>query len=215
MKVTVTKSTSKELMNKACEKTFLGKSNISLLQIYKLEHSPARTQMFWVECEDIPLFVSTHLLRHHVGSQPFALTHRVDRRGKKENVSAFIDEIKKELDNLYKLEGEELRVKKDQINELLTNIESKSGRNNPTNLGLFLNAQSLIDMAKLRLCNHASKETREVFIAIKNEVAKVDPDLVKMMVRKCVYRNGICPESCGFNKTAQFKVELEEYLSNF
>ena len=38
-----------------------------------------------------------------------------------------------------------------------------------------------------------------------------------MMVRKCVYRNGLCGEQrcCGFNHTAAFEAELQDYISHF
>ena len=56
-----------------------------------------------------------------------------------------------------------------------------------------------------------------VFRAIKQEIAKVDPDLASMMVRKCVYRNGLCgePRCCGFNHTHEFETELKDYTSHF
>ena len=79
--VTIRKLTDVDLMREACESTFLGKSGQSLLSIYKSEHSPARTQLFWLKIKNVKLYISTHLLRHHVGSQPFALTMRDDRHG--------------------------------------------------------------------------------------------------------------------------------------
>ena len=104
-----------------------------------------------------------------------------------------------------------------EIQDELTYLQGNSDRYTPVNLGLFINAQSLIDMAKLRLCKQAHAETIEVFQAIKDEVAKADSELAAMMVRKCVYRNGLCGESrcCGFNNTPVFKKELSEYLKNF
>jgi len=101
------------------------------------------------------------------------------------------------------------------IEECLVGLETKCDRFTPTDIGMWMNAQALIDMAKLRLCNHASKETREVMIEIKKKVKEVDPDLAKFMVRKCVYRNGICGESCGFNHSNIFLNEQYEYLKNF
>lgn len=76
------------------------------------------------------------------------------------------------------------------------------------------NAQALIYVSRKRLCNMASVETREEWKKLKAEVAEVEPEIASCMVRECVYRNGLCPEmmSCGFNKTPQFKVELEDYL---
>ena len=74
------------------------------------------------------------------------------------------------------------------------------------------NAQALINMSRKRLCNQASPETREVMQAMKEEVSKRDKFLADVMVRECVYR-GFCPEMrpCGYDKTEQFKKELEDY----
>lgn len=79
MEVTVRKYTDEALMRRACEMTFNGKSHQSLLSIYKSEHSPVRTQLFWIEFVDVPLFVATHFIRHHVGVVPFELSRRDDR----------------------------------------------------------------------------------------------------------------------------------------
>ena len=205
--VTVRKVTDEELMRSACEMTFLGKSNQSLLSIYKSEHSPVRTQMFWVEFKNIPLASSTHILRHHVGSTPYQLSCRDDRNG---GYNHFPDRIANIVDMIN---AGELENAIDELNWLKDNAD----RQTPVNLGLFLNAQSLIDMSKLRLCSQAHKETLTIFQALKTKIAEVDPSLASVMVRKCVYRGGICgePRCCGFNSTEAFKKELEEYLSSF
>lgn len=77
-------------------------------------------------------------------------------------------------------------------------------------------AQTMINISRKRLCNCASKETKEAWQAVKNEVAKVEPELASCMVRECVYR-GFCPEMfpCGYSKTEAFKRELEEYRKGF
>ena len=74
------------------------------------------------------------------------------------------------------------------------------------------NTQALINMARKRLCNQASKETREVMQEIKKEVSKRDESLSRVMVRECIYR-GFCPEiqSCNYDKTPAFEKELKEY----
>lgn len=73
-------------------------------------------------------------------------------------------------------------------------------------------AQALINISRKRLCNCASKETRDAWLLVKNEVTKVESKLAKCMVRECIYR-GFCPEmfGCGFDKTDQFTKELKEY----
>ena len=74
------------------------------------------------------------------------------------------------------------------------------------------NAQALINISRKRLCNCASKETKEAWTAVKNEMEKVDPIMAKHMVPECIYR-GFCPElkSCGYSKTEKFKEELSKY----
>lgn len=218
LQVSVKKLTDEDLMREACESTFIGKSNASLMSLYKAEHSPVRTQLFWVTLKNVKLFISTHLLRHHVGSVPFQLTCRDDRKGANPNVTQKCQRIVTKMVAINsQLEPETLDyVVKDCIEDVEWLAEN-SDRNTKVNLSLLVNAQSLIDMAKLRLCTCAHVETREVFAKIKQEIAKVDPSLASMMVRKCVYRNGLCGElrCCGFNSSPVFKIELAEYLSNF
>ena len=74
------------------------------------------------------------------------------------------------------------------------------------------NAQALINISRKRLCNCASKETREAWQAVKDEVAKVEPELAECMVRECIYR-GFCPEmfGCGYTDTKAYREELYKY----
>lgn len=212
--VTVRKLTDADLMREACESTMLGTSHQSLLSIYKSEHSPARTQVFWVSIKNVKLYVSTHLLRHHVGSQPFALTYRNDRGGGKDQCPYIASRLEK-LAQI--MPGDRTDEEQEELYSLLDELEHRAGRQARTNLSLFINAQSLIDMAKVRICRQASLETQDVFASIKQEVAKCDPDLAEMMVAKCVYRNGLCgePKCCGYNHTLAFANELNKYVSHF
>ena len=73
--------------------------------------------------------------------------------------------------------------------------------------------QALINISRKRLCAQASKETREAWQLVKDEVKKVEPELASCMVKECVYR-GFCPEmfGCGYDKTEEFKKEREAYV---
>lgn len=215
--VSVRKLTDADLMREACQMTFIGKSHQSLLSIYKTEHSPVRSQLFWVKFEGIPLYISTHLLRHHVGSVPFQLTCRSDRQGGNPGLIQKIDYIKQRLEETYDMDEDGRNTVISEVVHDLTWLQENSDRYTPVNLGLLINAQSLIDMAKLRLCLQAAAETRKVFQTLKEEVRKVDPDLADMMVRKCVYRGGLCGEArcCGFNHTMEFANELQKYATLF
>lgn len=82
-------------------------------------------------------------------------------------------------------------------------------------MDMTANAQALINISRKRLCNCASKETREAWTQVKEAIAKVDPVLASKMVPECLYR-GFCPEfmnPCGYSKTDKYKKDLEEYRS--
>lgn len=71
------------LMREACSMTTRGEkqSTISLEAIYRCEHSPIRTQLFWIEMYNIPTYVSVHFVRHKVGVEHFVQSNRTDRGG--------------------------------------------------------------------------------------------------------------------------------------
>ena len=82
MQVTVTKKTTYADMAEACAATMNRDSaNPAPLTLYVSNHSPIRTQEFKVFMEDIPTFVSVHLVRHGMGQLPFVGTNREDRPG--------------------------------------------------------------------------------------------------------------------------------------
>ena len=47
--------------------------------LMRAEHSPIRLVEFDIWFTDIPAFVAAHLVRHHVGTNPFQCTRREDR----------------------------------------------------------------------------------------------------------------------------------------
>ena len=81
MNVTVTKLTDVELLRKANSFTTGHESHMTLAKAYAYQHSPIRTQLFWIECREIPLFVASQLVRSHVGVQFFQQSKRTDRGG--------------------------------------------------------------------------------------------------------------------------------------
>lgn len=82
----------------------------------------------------------------------------------------------------------------------------------PNDQDFIVNAQTLINISRKRLCRCASKETREAWEAVKEEMKNVDPVMASKMVPNCVY-SGFCRElnCCGYCSTEKFKKELEEY----
>lgn len=79
MNIKVIKLTGIDLLHKANEFTTGHESKMSLATAYRLGHSPIRTQIFWIELREIPLFVASQLVRQHVGVQFFQKSHRPDR----------------------------------------------------------------------------------------------------------------------------------------
>jgi hypothetical protein len=77
--------------------------------------------------------------------------------------------------------------------------EKDAGRWEPVNHMMLCNAQSLVNMARKRLCFQAHTETVKAMVAIREAIEQVDPTLAKYMVPECMYRNG-CHElkPCGY-----------------
>jgi hypothetical protein len=76
------------------------------------------------------------------------------------------------------------------------------------------NAQSLINISRRRLCNQASKETREAWQLLLEELREKEPELVSVCVPDCVYR-GHCFElkCCGYVETTGYQDVLNSYRS--
>ena len=140
-------------------------------------------------------WVGVHFLRHE-HTLPFIHSQRDDRR---EDIDALVDKV---LSIVGKdIANEDSFCKRDYLLQ---------GEKNDQDF--VVNAQTLINISRKRLCHCASKETREAWIAVKEAIAEFDPIMASAMVRNCVYR-GRCPEMkcCGYYKTEAFKNELEEY----
>jgi len=80
---------------------------------------------------------------------------------------------------------------------------------------IVLNAESFINISKKRLCYQASKETRELWQTVINELKKVEPELASVCVPDCIYR-GECFEfkPCGYANTPLFMKERTKYEFN-
>lgn len=152
-------------------------------RILTAEHSPIRSLIFMVTLYNVPTWVSQHIARH----DKFA-GHTM-REG--------------EADEHFVATQRSDRTGVDRSG--LSQEELVDHR-------ILLNAHDLITISKKRLCNCASPETRFVWQKVKEEVAKIEPELASRMVRECVYR-GFCPEMncCGFNKTQEYNDELFYY----
>ena len=64
---------------------------------------------------------------------------------------------------------------------------------------MYINAQELMFMARRRLCNQASEETREVMKEIVRQVLETNPEFKEFLVPMCIYQKG-CSEFSACNK---------------
>ena len=154
-------------------------------KISMAEHSPIRSLIFVVKLYNVPTWVSQHIARHD------AFAGHNTREGASDTHYVATQRSDRTGIDRSGLSQEELVAHR-----------------------ILLNAQDLIIISRKRLCNCASEETRYVWEKIKEEVAKIEPELAEVMVRECVYR-GFCPEMdcCGYDKSKHFSRMLEEYRS--
>ena len=89
---------------------------------------------------------------------------------------------------------------------------NKLPQDQPVRLQMNCNAQAMINISRKRLCNQASKETREIWKMVIEKLKKIDRPLADCCVKECIYRN-ICPElnPCGYSKTESFRKEVKKY----
>lgn len=82
----------------------------------------------------------------------------------------------------------------------------------PVNMRLFLNAQEIINISRVRLCSKAEIETRKIWTQVISQLKEIEPELAAACVQNCLYR-GFCPEikSCGLADTNIFPVMVNDY----
>lgn len=163
-------------------------------KVLMAEHSPIKLVEYRISYKDLRQWVGVHLLRHE-HTIPMIHSQRVDRRDIEqmvEKVMAIIsDDVKKSEDfnkRDYLFQGE--------VNDQ----------------DFYVNAQTLINISRKRLCTNASPETRYAWKIVRDSIAEIDPIMAKFMVRNCVYR-GRCPEinCCNYHKTQQHHDEVDKY----
>lgn len=225
MRVTVTKLTDVELLHKANSFTTGKESHMSLARAYASGHTTIRTQMFTVECYDIPQFVAYHLRTHFTlyPMPPFEYgrmkSKRVDRGGAdfRSECEALVDILETQIENIedssfpYMI-GAVISNIRGAI-DIIKGMPNRFDRFAPTNFSFIISAEGLITMANKRLCvASVSPETREVVQQIINAASVVDTDLAKHCVKPCV-ATGICREakSCGFIKSDLYRRQRNDY----
>lgn len=85
----------------------------------------------------------------------------------------------------------------------------------PVMYTMVADAQAIINISKVRLCNQAHVETRKAWEKAILEIRKIDPELAMVCVPQCVYR-GFCPEfkPCGYVKSDWYAICRDTYVSH-
>ena len=217
MNIKVRKLTGVELLREANSFTTNKESKMSLQTAYRLKHSPIRTQIFWIEMQDIPLFVASQFVRSHVGIQCFQLSKRTDRGGEDfretcEEIAGMAGTILPADVYSFEEEYQHRATTADSIRLLSRQFD----RYAPTDLAMLINAEAIMNMSAKRLCAKASKETREIWQKTLELIEEVDPDLVKFCKKPCVL-SGVCRESksCGYMASESYLTERRLYKNLF
>lgn len=160
------------------------------------EHSPIKLVEYDIQFKDLRQWIGVHFLRHE-HTLPFIHSQRGDRDKAR---------MQEAVENVLAI------LKEDIINDPEFNARDYRFQGEPNDQDFVVNAQTLINISRKRLCKCASKETREAWQLVKNAIAEIDPTMAGFMVKNCVYR-GRCPEweTCGFYKTQRFKKEVDNY----
>jgi hypothetical protein len=222
-KVTVTKLTDENLLQRAASMTTGKESHISLHKAYRSMHSLCRTQLFYIELVDIPSFVVGHLVRH-VHAQPFVRSKRTDRGGADfnevcRNIAFRVDTCwigaDVDIDDSRTL-ARAIADCSEQA-QIIEQLPDKFDRLAPQSMSLLLSAEEIINISRLRLCNCASLETRQVWREVVKKIGEVDPVLKEFCVPTCIFRGGICPElkCCGYIDSKVGQAELDKYKELF
>ena len=87
-----------------------------------------------------------------------------------------------------------------QRNDRQSNYDRNAARQDaPVTMRMSINAEALLNLANKRLCQQASKETRQVVQMMCLEVLDVCPEFEGLLVPMCEYHGGKCHEMkpCG------------------
>lgn len=161
------------------------------------EHSQCKLVQFCLSFKNLRQWCGIHYLRH-MHTLPFIHSQRVDRRDLDEYVEKVMSILSDDIKHAPDFN------KRDYLFQGEANDQD-----------FYVNAQTLVNISRKRLCACASKETREAWQMVKDLMQEIDPAVAHCMVRQCVYR-GFCPEmrpACKHDHSIQFKFELHDYRS--
>lgn len=217
MNIKITKITDESLLQRANAATTGRDSFQTLDSAYAHKHTTIRTQIYFVECRDIPQSVAYHLRTHFTlfPMPPFEMawmrSKRPDRGG--EDFRAVVENLTSDLTEAFDLIDDSAF---NQCVEELKTLPDRFGRTSPTDFSFLISAEGLMTMAEKRLCLGAvSRDTRLVMEAIIVAIKDVDANLAPYLVKPCV-ATGICRERCcGYINSVDYGERRDAYKRLF
>lgn len=165
-------------------------------KVIMAEHSPIKLVEYRISYADLRQWVGVHLIRHE-HSLPMIHSQRGDRR----DIDAMIEKVMSIL-------GDDIKNSPD------FNKRDYLFQGEVNDQDFYVNAQTLINISRKRLCACASPETRYAWKLVKEAINEFDPIMAAFMVPNCIYR-GRCPEieTCGYHTTEAHHKAVDEYWS--
>ena len=226
MKIEVRRITDPDLWRECAEMTSGKPCKMSWLDMLKTGHSPIREQRYLIKFYDIPQFVTGHIIRHDKFANVFVRSKRTDRGGEdfRKRCTDMAELLFQEEEYVTSVMPEsDVDDIKNTINCVvsgLMNLPKQFDRFAPSSFAFDVNAEEIINISKARLCCKASQETREIWQQVLNLLEEIDPALVSLCNRPCVW-HGFCREKkpCGYmasdNYIAIRKMFVEQFKPKF
>lgn len=209
MNIEVRRITPPDLWRECAEMTTGKPCRMSWLEMLKTGHSPIREQRYLIKYHDLPQFVCGHLIRHDKFANCFVRSKRTDRGGRDfrevcEEIATMAGTIFPTDDYSFPEEYQHRATTADAIRLLPRQFD----RYAPTSFSMDVNAEEIIAISRARLCAKASPETHEIWRQTLDLLEEIDPDLVRLCKRPCVWY-GFCRErkSCGYMASEAYNAE--------
>lgn len=219
MNIEVRRITDPELWRECAEMTTGKKCKMSWLDMLKTGHSPIREQRYLIKFYDIPQSVTGHIIRHDKFANPFVRSKRPDKGGEdfRKICETIAQHISNQIDGVVNMNNLALAVAgMCETKKQVESLPDRFDREAPSSFAFDVNAEEIITISRERLCMKASANTREIWQKVLDLLEEIDPDLVKLCQRPCVWY-GFCRQSkpCGYMATESYIASRRFFIKLF
>lgn len=86
---------------------------------------------------------------------------------------------------------------------------SEYSRDQIVRFAMVFTVRGIIDISHYRMCIKAEEPTRRFMRLLRDAIWDIDPDVAKLMMPMCAYRNGLCTELRGCKHPKTYKQGME------